>query len=277
MYWRHCPHAPRPPSRLYGWPGRNAYIVNLSQNASQVVETVMDEIGHQTLEMLLALNAEQVAGARTPGKASGAIHHHGSQAGCVQLADCKVQVKRPRLRHKNRGRGEDSGLRNAPQGPRARQHMRGALMRGVSTREYQEVLPQMAATVEISRSAISRKAIQAMKEMFTLQRLHIPDSLHKCLATTDITESPQGGVERRTQNVNSVARCGHGAALRGFRLATHGKALPPHRRACQSLVVGGHPRPADQVNQSTFEGEGSIRSVQPRYPRSITVGSAGAS
>ena len=30
------------------------------------------------------------------------------------------------------------------------------------------------------------------------------------------------------------------------------------RRACQSLVVGGHPRPADQVNQSSFEGEGSV-------------------
>ena len=40
-----------------------------------------------------------------------------------------------------------------------------------------------------------------MKEMFTLQRLKIPESLHKCLATTNIIESPQGGVERRTRNV----------------------------------------------------------------------------
>ena len=37
--------------------------------------------------------------------------------------------------------------------------------------------------------------------MFTLQRLKIPESLHKCLATTNIIESPQGGVERRTHNV----------------------------------------------------------------------------
>jgi putative transposase len=34
-----------------------------------------------------------------------------------------------------------------------------------------------------------------------LQRLQIPDSLHKCLATTNIIESPQGGVERRTHKV----------------------------------------------------------------------------
>ena len=37
--------------------------------------------------------------------------------------------------------------------------------------------------------------------MFTLQRLQIPESLHRCLATTNIIESPQGGVQRRTDNV----------------------------------------------------------------------------
>jgi putative transposase len=40
-----------------------------------------------------------------------------------------------------------------------------------------------------------------MKETFTPQRLKIPETLHKCLATTNIIESPQGGVERRTHNV----------------------------------------------------------------------------
>lgn len=52
-------------------------IVNLIQNASQVVESVIHEIGHQTLEMILVLSAEQVAGPRTPGKAGGYIRHHG--------------------------------------------------------------------------------------------------------------------------------------------------------------------------------------------------------
>jgi len=40
----------------------------------------------------------------------------------------------------------------------------GALLRGVSTREYQQVLPKMAETVGVSRSAISRKAIEASAE-----------------------------------------------------------------------------------------------------------------
>jgi hypothetical protein len=40
-------------------------IVNLIQDASHVVEAVIHEIGHQTLELILVLSVEQVAGART--------------------------------------------------------------------------------------------------------------------------------------------------------------------------------------------------------------------
>jgi len=42
--------------------------------------------------------------------------------------------------------------------------MLGALLRGVSTREYHEVLPQMASTVGVSKSSISRHAIEASVE-----------------------------------------------------------------------------------------------------------------
>ena len=139
-------------------------IVNLIQNASQVVETVIHEIGHQMLEQILVLSAEQVAGARTPGKASGDIRHHGSQPGCVQLADRKVKVKRPRLRHKTEGEVKIPAYEMLRQDRGLGQHMLGALLRGVSTREYQEVLPQMAETVGVSRSAISRKAVEASAE-----------------------------------------------------------------------------------------------------------------
>lgn len=343
-------------------------IVNMIQSASHVVEGVIHEMGQQTLELILMLSAEQVAGERTPGKASGDIRHHGTQPGCVQLADRKVKVKRPRLRHKTEGEVKIPAYEMLRQDRGLGQYMLGTLMRGVSTREYREVLPKMAETVGVSRSAISRKVVEAsieqlqqlqerrwekveilviyidgqrfadhhiisavgvdvegrkhilgiepgatenaasvkrllthlrdhglatdrkylfiidgakalraaieevfgseqpvqrcrnhkvrnvldelpkeqqgqalnlmraawkmktaeegekrleqlarflerdhesaarslregMKEMFTLQRLKIPESLHKCLATTNIIESPQGGVERRTRNV----------------------------------------------------------------------------
>ena len=78
-------------------------LFNLMESAGQVVESVIHEIGIQTLELILRLSAEQVAGPRTPGKVSGEIRWHGSQSGQVKLADRKVQVKRPRLRHKTEG------------------------------------------------------------------------------------------------------------------------------------------------------------------------------
>jgi transposase-like protein len=144
-------------------------ILNLIENAGQVVETVIHEIGHQTLEQILILSAEQVGGPRTPGKASGDIRYHGSQSGRVQLADRKVKVKRPRLRHKTKGEVKIPAYEKMRQDQGLGQHMLGALLRGISTREYQEVLPQMAATVGVSRSAISRKAIDASIEQ--LQQL----------------------------------------------------------------------------------------------------------
>ncbi len=139
-------------------------IVNMIQSASQVVDTVVHEIGVKTLEVILALSAEQVAGPRTPGKASGEIRHYGSQRGRVQLADRKVRVKRPRLRHKTEGEVPIPAYEALRKNQAVSQYMLSALMRGISTREYHEVLPKMAETVGVSRSAVSRQAIEASVE-----------------------------------------------------------------------------------------------------------------
>jgi transposase-like protein len=139
-------------------------IVDMIQSASQVVDTVIHEIGVKTLEMILALSAEEVAGPRTPGKASGEIRHHGSQMGRVQLADRKVRVQRPRLRHKTEGEVKIPAYEALRKNQALSQYMLGALMRGISTREYHQVLPKMAETVGVSRSAVSRQAMEASIE-----------------------------------------------------------------------------------------------------------------
>jgi putative transposase len=148
-------------------------IVNLIQSASQVVESVIHEIGVQTLEMILTLSAEQVAGPQTPGKVSGDIRWHGSQRGQVKLADRKVQVKRPRLRHKTKGEVKVPAYDTLRRNRGLSERMLGALLRGVSTRDYQAVLPEMAHTVGVSRSSVSRQAIEASSEQLKqLQERH---------------------------------------------------------------------------------------------------------
>lgn len=139
-------------------------IVNLIESASQEVASVLHQIQLQSLETILILSAEQIAGARTPGKPSGEIRWHGSQPGKIKLADREVKVQRPRLRHRTEGEVKIPAYEKLRQDRGLQQHMLGALMRGVSTREYDEVLPAMARTVGVSRSAVSRQAIEASAE-----------------------------------------------------------------------------------------------------------------
>jgi transposase-like protein len=139
-------------------------LVELITQARIAVDEVIDSIGRQTIETILSLSAEQVAGPRTPGKNSGEIRWHGSQNGRVSLADRQIKVKRPRLRHKQEGEVRVPAYESLQENSATAQRMMGALLRGVSTREYAEVLPQMAETAGVSRSSISRQAIEGSVE-----------------------------------------------------------------------------------------------------------------
>ena len=139
-------------------------LVELIEQARLTVSTVLDEVSQQTIEMILQLSAEQIAGARTPGRSSGEIRWHGSQAGRVSLEDRQVSVRRPRLRHKGKQRGgevEIPAYQALQKNPAMGGRMFGALLRGVSTRQYREVLPRMAESVGISKSAVSERAMEA--------------------------------------------------------------------------------------------------------------------
>jgi transposase-like protein len=135
-------------------------LVELITQARLAVDEVIDSIGRQTIETILNLSAEQIAGSRTPGKSSGDIRWHGSQPGRVSLADRQIKVKRPRLRHKRAGEVTVPAYESLQENSATAQRMMGTLLRGVSTREYAEVLPEMAETAGVSRSSVSRQAIE---------------------------------------------------------------------------------------------------------------------
>ena len=42
---------------------------------------------------------------------------------------------------------------------------------------------------------------EGLAETFTINRHDVPPSLHRCLATTNVIESPQSGVRKKTGNV----------------------------------------------------------------------------
>ncbi len=135
-------------------------LVELITQARVAVDDVIHSIGRQTIETILNLSAQEMAGVRAPGKRGGDVRWHGSQAGRVALADRQIQVKRPRLRHKQEGEVAVPAYEALEESGATTERMMGALLRGISTRQYEEVLPEMARTVCVWRSSISRQAIE---------------------------------------------------------------------------------------------------------------------
>jgi len=142
-------------------------LVEQMEQAEVALDELIDVLGHATVETVLHLSAERIAGPRHPGKKGGAVGWHGREEGTVCLKERKLRVKRPRLRKK--GQGEDGEVpipayEVMRSDEKVGSRMLEILLRGVSTRQYRAVLPEMAETVGVSRSSVSREAIEASEE-----------------------------------------------------------------------------------------------------------------
>jgi transposase-like protein len=147
-------------------------MVELIEQSKLAVDELIDVLGRAQIEAVLRLSAQGIAGPPHPGKKGGAIGWHGGEEGTVCLKERKLRVRRPRLRKK--GEGEEGEVpipayETMHQDGKLGSRMLEILLRGVSTRQYRAVLPEMAETVGVSRSSVSREAIEASEE--ELQRL----------------------------------------------------------------------------------------------------------
>lgn len=142
-------------------------LVELVKGAEIALEELIDVTGRATIEAVLELSALQVAGEPQRGRRDGEVIWHGRQLGQVRLSDRKLKVQRVRLRRRGGGIGAEVPV---PAYEALKAHDRtGArrleiLLRGVSTRNYAQVLPEMAASVGLSRSAVSREFVAASAE-----------------------------------------------------------------------------------------------------------------
>jgi putative transposase len=146
--------------------------LELFTQSRAAVDELIDVTGRAAIEAVLNLSAQQLAGAKHPGKIAGKIRWYGRQDATIPLSDRKLRVARPRLRRK--GKGDDlevnipayeAIVENSSLGERIEQ----ILMKGISTRNYQDVIPKMAETVAVSKSNISREFIEQSEQ--TLKQL----------------------------------------------------------------------------------------------------------
>ena len=143
-------------------------MLELITQAEMAVDELIDVAGRATIEAVLTLSAQEVAGAKHPGRKAGApVRWHGRQQGVVCLAERKLRVQRPRLRRKGGGAGaevEPPAYAAMQADSRLGRRMLEILMHGVSTRNYRSVLPEMADTAGVAKSSVSREFIDASEE-----------------------------------------------------------------------------------------------------------------
>ena len=145
-------------------------MLDLIEQAEMAVDELIDVAGRSTIEAVLSLSAQELAGPKHPGKrAGGNIGWHGEQPGVVPLAERKLRISKPRLRRKGKHPGKSTEV-EIPAYAAMRTHSRiggrmlDILMRGVSTRNYRAVLPEMAETVGVSKSQVSREFVEASEK-----------------------------------------------------------------------------------------------------------------
>lgn len=142
-------------------------MLDLIENAQLAIDDLIDVMGRATIEAVLLMSAAQVAGPKQQGKKTDRdVAYHGSQDGRVALKERQIRVTKPRLRKKATKPGE-AGEVEIPayeamrKGGRLADRMLEILIAGVSTRRYRHVLPEMAETVGVSKSEVSRETIEA--------------------------------------------------------------------------------------------------------------------
>lgn len=154
-------------------------MVELIEASQVAIDELIDVLGRASIEAVLQLSAISVAGEKHRGRKGGTIGWHGSQPGTVKLSERKVRVRKPRLRRKDRGEGgevEIPAYEAINGGSRMAERILEILMRNVSTRSYRHVIPEMAETVGVSKSSVSRQFIeQSTKELERLSERRFDD------------------------------------------------------------------------------------------------------
>jgi transposase-like protein len=142
-------------------------LLDLVTQGQRAIDEVIDVMGRATIEAILKMSAEEVAGRRQQGKATDRPYYwHGTQPGRVALAERQLRVDKPRLRKRQAAPGQQAEVaipayEALRKDQRLADRMLSILMRGVSTRNYREVLPEMAEQVGVSKSQVSRENIEA--------------------------------------------------------------------------------------------------------------------
>ena len=142
-------------------------LVELVEQCRCAVDEVVDVTGRATIQAILELSAQQVTGGelRQQGKRRPSeVVRWGRQGGRIRLSDRQLQVRKPRLRTKQGEEAPVPAYEAMQDDERLGSRMLEIVLRGVSTRNYEGVLREMAEPVGVSKSSLSRETVAAAEQ-----------------------------------------------------------------------------------------------------------------
>lgn len=135
--------------------------MEMMHHSRQMLMQFTQDLGTSIIEIVLNASAISTAGSPHPGVECGDIGHWGSQEGSVKVGPSKTKVKRPRLRDKRAGKEvKVPAYELLRKDPDAAKRVLHAALRGVSTRDYKEVVTGSMEAAGVSRSTVSRQIIE---------------------------------------------------------------------------------------------------------------------
>jgi transposase-like protein len=137
-------------------------MIELVEQSSVAIDELIDVVGRGAVTAVLQLSAQQLTGAKSQGRKverANEVRWHGQQWGSVVLSDRKLRVERPRLRDRE-GEVAIPAYAALQDDERMSARMLELLLSGVSTRDYQKVIREMAETAGVSKSSVSREFVE---------------------------------------------------------------------------------------------------------------------
>lgn len=145
--------------------------LELLADPKQGVEAMMDLLLQSLLQAVLMEALDNLLGQRQPGiKSPSGMVRFGTQPGIVRLSDRTLRIIRPRARTKATAEAPSKEVLipayDQLQSAAAGSKMYEAMVRGLSTRNYEPVVREMAGTVGLSRNSVSKSFITKSEEAF---------------------------------------------------------------------------------------------------------------
>ncbi len=152
-------------------------MIEMVEQSSAAIDELIDVVGRGAVEAVLEMSAQQLTGAKSQGRQTArenGVRWHGRQRGSVALSDRKLRVERPRLRG-NEGEVTIPAYAALQDDERMSARMLELLLSGVSTRDYQKVIREMAETAGVSKSSVSREFVaESAEKLQELNERNLP-------------------------------------------------------------------------------------------------------